>query len=194
MAMLAMILGSARRTERANSNCTVACQIKFATCTLQGNALTWWNSHVKTVSHEVAYGMTWKTLKKMMTDKVALLCGENVSENPDEVESTRKDSRHVSGKCDRHPQAKNMRTEKKEYVGTPPLCNKCKFHHNGPCTELKSRNQGNQAGGTDARGIVYALGEGETDQDLDNMEDDFIAYDSVSYGFIVVYSLKFPLY
>ncbi|GKE03259.1 reverse transcriptase domain-containing protein [Tanacetum coccineum] len=51
------------------SNCTVACQIKFATCTLQGNALTWWNSHVKTVTHEVAYAMTWKTLKKMMTDK-----------------------------------------------------------------------------------------------------------------------------
>ncbi|GJY84518.1 retrovirus-related pol polyprotein from transposon TNT 1-94 [Tanacetum coccineum] len=24
--------------------------------------------------------------------------------------------------------------EKKEYVGTLPLCNKCKFHHNGPCT------------------------------------------------------------
>ncbi|GJX83170.1 putative reverse transcriptase domain-containing protein, partial [Tanacetum coccineum] len=34
-----------------------------------GNALTWWNSHVKTVNHEVAYGMTWKTLKKLMTDK-----------------------------------------------------------------------------------------------------------------------------
>ncbi|GKA27348.1 putative reverse transcriptase domain-containing protein [Tanacetum coccineum] len=51
------------------SKCTVACQIKFATCTLKGNALTWWNSHVKTISHEVAYGMTWKTLKKMMTDK-----------------------------------------------------------------------------------------------------------------------------
>ncbi|GJV64243.1 putative reverse transcriptase domain-containing protein [Tanacetum coccineum] len=50
------------------SNCTVACQIKFATCTLLGNALTWWNSHIKTVGHEVSYGMTWKTLKKM-TDK-----------------------------------------------------------------------------------------------------------------------------
>ncbi|GJX66280.1 putative reverse transcriptase domain-containing protein [Tanacetum coccineum] len=51
------------------SNCTVACQIKFATCTLLGNALTWWNSYVKTVGHEVVYGMTWKTMKKMMTDK-----------------------------------------------------------------------------------------------------------------------------
>ncbi|GJW62750.1 hypothetical protein Tco_0112085 [Tanacetum coccineum] len=27
------------------------------------------NSHVKTISHDVAYAMTWKTLKKMMTDK-----------------------------------------------------------------------------------------------------------------------------
>ncbi|GKB04366.1 putative reverse transcriptase domain-containing protein [Tanacetum coccineum] len=51
------------------SNCTVACQIKFATCTLLGNALTWWNSYVKTVGHDAAYGMTWKTLKKMMTAK-----------------------------------------------------------------------------------------------------------------------------
>ncbi|GJV45187.1 putative reverse transcriptase domain-containing protein [Tanacetum coccineum] len=59
-----------RRTERAaHDNCTIACQIKFATCTLLGNALTWWNSYVKTVGHEAAYGMPWKTLKKMMTDK-----------------------------------------------------------------------------------------------------------------------------
>ncbi|GJS90460.1 reverse transcriptase domain-containing protein [Tanacetum coccineum] len=28
------------------NNSTVACQIKFSTCTLQGNALTWWNSHL----------------------------------------------------------------------------------------------------------------------------------------------------
>ncbi|GKF34014.1 reverse transcriptase domain-containing protein, partial [Tanacetum coccineum] len=34
-----------------------------------GNALMWWNSHIKTISHEVAYGITWKTLKKMMTHK-----------------------------------------------------------------------------------------------------------------------------
>ncbi|GJS00419.1 putative reverse transcriptase domain-containing protein [Tanacetum coccineum] len=51
------------------SNCTIACQVKFATCTLQGNALTWWNSHVWAVGHDIAYAMAWKTLKKMMTDK-----------------------------------------------------------------------------------------------------------------------------
>nr|GFD38211.1 hypothetical protein [Tanacetum cinerariifolium] len=36
------------------SNCTVACQVKYAVCTLQGVALTWWNSYVKTVTLEVA--------------------------------------------------------------------------------------------------------------------------------------------
>ncbi|GKF78427.1 hypothetical protein Tco_0233995, partial [Tanacetum coccineum] len=29
----------------------------------------WWNSHVKTVGHDAAYGIPWKTLKKIMTDK-----------------------------------------------------------------------------------------------------------------------------
>ncbi|GJR36218.1 hypothetical protein Tco_1463689 [Tanacetum coccineum] len=48
------------------SNCTVVNQAMFATCTFLGKTLTWWNSHVKTVSHEAAYGMTWKTLKKKM--------------------------------------------------------------------------------------------------------------------------------
>ncbi|GJS07284.1 putative reverse transcriptase domain-containing protein [Tanacetum coccineum] len=44
-------------------------QIKFSTCTLLGSALTWWNAHVRTVGHDVAYVMTWINLKKMMTDK-----------------------------------------------------------------------------------------------------------------------------
>ncbi|GJX71934.1 hypothetical protein Tco_0309105 [Tanacetum coccineum] len=106
--------------------------------------------------------------------------------------------------------------ERKEYAGTLPLYNKCKFHHNGQCTikcanckrvghltrdcrshaatnnqrnptwyecgnqghyrsdcpELNNQNHGNQAGGTGARGMVHALGGGETNQDLNEMEDD----------------------
>ncbi|GJS64222.1 putative reverse transcriptase domain-containing protein [Tanacetum coccineum] len=54
------------------SNCTVENQIKFATCTLLGSALTWWNFHVKTVGHDVAYEMTWTNLKKKMTNKYCL--------------------------------------------------------------------------------------------------------------------------
>ncbi|GKB60286.1 reverse transcriptase domain-containing protein [Tanacetum coccineum] len=32
-------------------------------------ALTWWNAHVRTIGHDVAYAMTWKNLKKMLTNK-----------------------------------------------------------------------------------------------------------------------------
>ncbi|GJU15213.1 putative reverse transcriptase domain-containing protein [Tanacetum coccineum] len=51
------------------SHCTVGNQTKFDTCTLLGNALTWWNSHIRIVGHDVAYAMTWTNLKKIMTDK-----------------------------------------------------------------------------------------------------------------------------
>nr|GFC75372.1 hypothetical protein [Tanacetum cinerariifolium] len=50
-------------------NCATENQVKFATCTLHSVALTWWNTHVQTVGHEAAYGMSWKTLMKMMMDK-----------------------------------------------------------------------------------------------------------------------------
>ncbi|GJZ99283.1 putative reverse transcriptase domain-containing protein [Tanacetum coccineum] len=51
------------------SNCAMENQVKFATCTFLGNALTWWNSHMKTVTQDVAYAMDRKALKKMMTVK-----------------------------------------------------------------------------------------------------------------------------
>ncbi|GJT14746.1 reverse transcriptase domain-containing protein [Tanacetum coccineum] len=51
------------------SNCTVENQVKFATCTLLDATLKWWNSHVKTVSHNAAYGLPWKTHMKMIAVK-----------------------------------------------------------------------------------------------------------------------------
>nr|GEW95843.1 putative reverse transcriptase domain-containing protein [Tanacetum cinerariifolium] len=59
------------RTESVSSisNCTAENQVKFASHTLIGSALTWWNSHMRAVSQEVSYAMPWKTLKQMMTAK-----------------------------------------------------------------------------------------------------------------------------
>ncbi|GKC55400.1 reverse transcriptase domain-containing protein [Tanacetum coccineum] len=51
------------------NGCTVDNQVKFATYTLLGAALTWWNGHVRTLSHDTVYAMTWGTLKKKLTDK-----------------------------------------------------------------------------------------------------------------------------
>ncbi|GJV85747.1 hypothetical protein Tco_1525645 [Tanacetum coccineum] len=141
------------------SKCTVENQVKFATCTLLGASLTWWNSHVKTVGHDAAYGMPWKTLMKMMTVKYCLrskikkmfpeesdevekyvgglpdmIQGNVMSARPKTMQETIKlandlmDQKNVV-------QAYTVRSgEKKEYVGTLSLCNKCKFHHHGPCT------------------------------------------------------------
>nr|GEW48533.1 hypothetical protein [Tanacetum cinerariifolium] len=52
------------------SNCAIKNQVKFATCTLHGVALTWWKSHVKTVGHDAAYGVPWNTLMKIITAKM----------------------------------------------------------------------------------------------------------------------------
>nr|GEY48532.1 retrotransposable element Tf2 [Tanacetum cinerariifolium] len=46
--------------------------VKFASCTLIGSALTWWNYYMRAVSQEVAYAMPWKTLRQMMTTKYCL--------------------------------------------------------------------------------------------------------------------------
>ncbi|GJS08831.1 hypothetical protein Tco_0365627 [Tanacetum coccineum] len=78
------------------SKCTVACQVKFPTCTLQGNALTWWNSHVRVVGHDVAYAMPWKTLKMMMTDKYCPSVNNKISltrDNDPEVGEDRNESK-----------------------------------------------------------------------------------------------------
>ncbi|GKE89426.1 hypothetical protein Tco_1566901 [Tanacetum coccineum] len=39
------------------SNCPPKYQVKYATCTLQDSALTWWNSHKRTIGVEAAYAM-----------------------------------------------------------------------------------------------------------------------------------------
>nr|GFC04468.1 hypothetical protein [Tanacetum cinerariifolium] len=39
------------------SNCPPKYQVKYATCTLQNSALTWWNSHKRTIGVDAAYAM-----------------------------------------------------------------------------------------------------------------------------------------
>nr|GFC06572.1 reverse transcriptase domain-containing protein [Tanacetum cinerariifolium] len=50
------------------SNCPPKYQVKYATCTLQNSALTWWNSHKRTIVVDAAYAMKWAGLMKLMTE------------------------------------------------------------------------------------------------------------------------------
>ncbi|GJX16214.1 putative reverse transcriptase domain-containing protein [Tanacetum coccineum] len=140
------------------SNCSMENQIKFSTCTLLGSALTWWNSHVKMVGHDVAYAMTWTNLKNKMTDKycprgeVTKLEGEMWNLK---VKESNKIEKYVSGLPDMIHESvmaskpktmhdviefvtelmdKKIRSgEKKPYRGSKPLCSKCNYHHDGQC-------------------------------------------------------------
>ncbi|GKB30753.1 putative reverse transcriptase domain-containing protein [Tanacetum coccineum] len=142
---------------------TVTCQVKFVTYTLQGIALTWWKSYVKTVTHKVAYAMTWKTLKKMMTDKyfsrgeikkIEIEMWNLKVKESDEIEKYiggLPDMIHgsvMASKPKTMQEAIEFATklidkkistfpewpgEKKPYGGSKPLCSKCNYHHDGLC-------------------------------------------------------------
>ncbi|GJT89254.1 reverse transcriptase domain-containing protein [Tanacetum coccineum] len=183
-----------------------------------GNAPTWWNAHVRTVGHDIAYAMTWTNLKKMMTDKycprgeikklevemwnlkvkgtdvvgynqrfqeLALMCARMFSEESDKIE------KYVGGLPDMihgsvmasKPKTmqdaiefatelmdKKISTLAERQEGSPAAtnnqinltCYECgnQGHYKSDCPKLKNRNHENQAEGTKARGMVYALGRG----------------------------------
>nr|GEV60228.1 reverse transcriptase domain-containing protein [Tanacetum cinerariifolium] len=50
------------------SNCLEVYQVKYDTYTLLDSALTWWNSHKRTVGVDAAFAMTWGDLMKLMTE------------------------------------------------------------------------------------------------------------------------------
>ncbi|GJU75594.1 putative reverse transcriptase domain-containing protein [Tanacetum coccineum] len=214
-------------------NCGVENQVKFATCTLLGSVF----DMVELLCQD-SYTQRFQEL--------AWMCGRMYLEESDEVETyigglpdiiqgnvmsarqaenkrkfdNNNQAQQQLPKRQNVAQAYNVRTGKrKEYAGTLPLCNKCKFHHNGPyitkctnckkvgyltrdcwnpttisnqrtitcyecgnqghyksdCPKLETRNHRNQAEGTEVHGMVYALGGGETNQDLYDMEDDINA-------------------
>ncbi|GJV55285.1 putative reverse transcriptase domain-containing protein [Tanacetum coccineum] len=83
------------------SNCPEKYQVKYATCTLLNSALTWWNSHKRTIRIEAAYAMSWAELMKLMievycprNEKLVLLCTIMVPNEEDKVE------RVFGGLCD----------------------------------------------------------------------------------------------
>ncbi|GKB85441.1 putative reverse transcriptase domain-containing protein [Tanacetum coccineum] len=49
------------------SNCPEKSQVNYATFTLLDSALTWWNSHKRTIGTEAAFAMSWRELMRLMT-------------------------------------------------------------------------------------------------------------------------------
>ncbi|GJW02481.1 putative reverse transcriptase domain-containing protein [Tanacetum coccineum] len=106
------------------SNCPEVYQVKYATCTLLDSALTWWNSHKRTIGVDVVFAMTWRDLMKLMMEvfqELTLLCTIMVPGEEDRIE------RYVGGLPD-NIQGNVMSAENKMKVGENQRDN----HSNNP--------------------------------------------------------------
>nr|GEV05381.1 putative reverse transcriptase domain-containing protein [Tanacetum cinerariifolium] len=66
-------------------------QVNYATCTLLNSALTWWNSHKRTVRTDAAVAMSWRELMKLMAKVEKFIGGlpDNIQGNVIAVEPMR---------------------------------------------------------------------------------------------------------
>nr|GEW24950.1 hypothetical protein [Tanacetum cinerariifolium] len=51
------------------SGCSIDQKVKYTTGSFVSKALTWWNSHIRTLSQEVAISMSWNEFKFMMIEE-----------------------------------------------------------------------------------------------------------------------------
>ncbi|GJT25920.1 putative reverse transcriptase domain-containing protein [Tanacetum coccineum] len=87
---------------------------------------------------DVAYAMSWTALKRMITDKYCP-SGEikKLESEYWNLKESAKVERYVGGLPDMiHGSAYTAGPgDKKPYGGTKPLCTRCNYHHDGPCTQ-----------------------------------------------------------
>ncbi|GJT11351.1 hypothetical protein Tco_0858393 [Tanacetum coccineum] len=146
------------------SNCPSKNQVKYATCTLQDSALTWWNSHKMTIGVDAAYAMKWTRLIRLMTEgnviaaeptklQDAIRIANNLmvqklkgyarsAKNKRRLENNLRDNRGQQPVFKwQNVGGQNVaraytigKNERKGYVGSLPYYNKCRLHHKGLCT------------------------------------------------------------
>nr|GFB77454.1 hypothetical protein [Tanacetum cinerariifolium] len=65
----------------SRSNCAKENKVTFATGTLTNDALSWWNAYAQPIMIEQANRITWTELKRLLTNKLAVLCPNMVPNN-----------------------------------------------------------------------------------------------------------------
>nr|GEU75864.1 reverse transcriptase domain-containing protein [Tanacetum cinerariifolium] len=157
------VVGLTRWLEKMESvfqinNYTVTCQVKFASFTLQGSALTWWNSHMRVVGQDVPYEAI-KFATEMM-DKKMLTHAKHQTEHKRKFDDTSRNNQHQQQPFKSNNVARAYTAglgDKKPYGGTKPLCPKWNYHHDGPCAPkcTNCKKIGHlRAQGENARGIT----------------------------------------
>ncbi|GJT91042.1 putative reverse transcriptase domain-containing protein [Tanacetum coccineum] len=122
------------------SGCAIKNQVKFATCTLFGAALTWWNGQIRTLGPE-AYAMTWEVLKKKVTDKY---CPQGEIKKLEielwnlKADDSSRNNHATTATAQRGRMGGSPRSIKwglakeKTYSGSLPKWHQVPSHHNGP--------------------------------------------------------------
>ncbi|GJW40503.1 putative reverse transcriptase domain-containing protein [Tanacetum coccineum] len=176
------------------SNCAVENQVKFATCTFLGNALTWWNSHMMAVTQDVAYAMDWKTLKKIIqgvkSRKLALMCRRMFYEESEEVEKyvgglldmirgnvmqaeQKRKIEFNAGNNQGYQQQNKRQNTGQAYTARPGFLSPM-GHFKKDCPKLKNGNPGNQRGNDNAPAKVYVVGNAGTKPDSNVVTSTFL--------------------
>ncbi|GJY35436.1 reverse transcriptase domain-containing protein [Tanacetum coccineum] len=84
---------------------------------------------------------------------------------------------HLARDCRSSTNANTANNQRGTRASQKATCCECgnQGHYRNDCPERKNQNHENQTGGTGARGVVHAFGGGETEQDLNNIEDEIEA-------------------
>nr|GFC99342.1 hypothetical protein [Tanacetum cinerariifolium] len=81
---------------------------------------------------------------------------------------------HLARDCRSSTNANTTNIQKGTGASQKDTCYECRnqWHYRRDCPEQKNQNRENQIKSTKARGVVHAFGGGETEQDLNNIEDE----------------------
>ncbi|GKC74896.1 putative reverse transcriptase domain-containing protein, partial [Tanacetum coccineum] len=167
------------------SNCPPKYQVKYATCTLQDSALTWWNSHKRTISVDAAYAIKWAGLIKLTTEvycprnEIQKMETEwwNLTVKGNELTAYTQRFQELILLCTRMVPGEEDRVERVMLQGVLRIRGGWKCgrpgHVKRECPKLRNQNHGNrvgnktgnQNGGNEATSRAYTIGGGGTNPD-----------------------------
>ncbi|GJV59345.1 hypothetical protein Tco_1465445 [Tanacetum coccineum] len=152
-------------------------QVKYATCTLLNSALTWWNSHKRTIGAKVAFAMSWRELMKLMAEMVPKeedrvkkfigglpdnIQGNVITDEPTRLQDAVRIANNLMDQKLKGYAVKNSEKRRRLECGR-------QGYYRSDCPKLKDQNCGNKTrnknGVGEASGKAYVLGEGDANPD-----------------------------
>ncbi|GJT12988.1 putative reverse transcriptase domain-containing protein [Tanacetum coccineum] len=152
------------------SGCAIDNQVKFATCTLLGAALTWWNGHVRTLGSgekvdkyisglpDNIYGNVMSARPKTLDDAIELANDLMDQKLRTYAERQNDNKRKADDSSRNNQQPHKKQNVARAYTADTGACYECgnTGHIKKNCPKLKNRGNGN--GNGIAQGRAYALG------------------------------------